>query len=281
MSDASSPTSVSRAGSTEATGISSEDDPSEVVPDWQQRVVTRSLRTATKRSIDRGSTLIRAAATLLERSNGDGITVQGVANEAGQSLRTLYQYFESKDDLLLAVFEEAMKQYALMILNSIASLDDPLDRLVGGVIAAASMPAHSRPGINTGLARLRLKLGNMDAQVVALSYQPVTRVFLDLVREAMAAGKIPDQGGEPAAYMVLALKASYIISRTLGNDYGLELPDPEELTRFCIQGLGAELEEGWYASISSRLQAPKGARPGTRAAPGTHDAEGTDPEPAD
>ncbi len=56
--------------------------------------------------------LIRAAATVLARSNGEDITVQEVADEAGQSLRTLYQYFESKNDLLLAVFEEAMRTYA-------------------------------------------------------------------------------------------------------------------------------------------------------------------------
>ena len=55
---------------------------------------------------------MQAAARLLERTNGDRFTVQDVADEAGQSLRTLYQYFESKDDLLLAVFEEAMRTYA-------------------------------------------------------------------------------------------------------------------------------------------------------------------------
>ena len=70
-------------------------------------------RCSTADAVDRpGPALIQAAAALLERSNGDGFTVQDVADEAGQSLRTLYQYFESKDDLLLAVFEEAMGIYA-------------------------------------------------------------------------------------------------------------------------------------------------------------------------
>ena len=59
--------------------------------------------------------LISAAAAVLDRCNGEDITVQEVADEAGQSLRTLYQYFESKDDLLLAVFEEAMRTYARLI----------------------------------------------------------------------------------------------------------------------------------------------------------------------
>ena len=51
--------------------------------DWQRRVVGRSLRTAAERSVDRGMNLIRAAATVLARSNGDDITVQEVADEAG------------------------------------------------------------------------------------------------------------------------------------------------------------------------------------------------------
>jgi AcrR family transcriptional regulator len=224
--------------------------------DWQRRVVGRSLRTATKRSIDRGATLIRAAATLLERSNGDGFTVQEVANEAGQSLRTLYQYFESKDDLLLAVFEEAMKRYARMIRTSIAGLDDPLERLAGAVVAAASMPAYSSPGVDVGLARLRLKLGEVDPELVARSHEPVKLVFLELVHEAAAAGRIVDQDEQPAVYIIISLNAAFIISQTLGNDQGLDLPEPEALARFCLQGLGADLDEGWFASISSRLLPP-------------------------
>ena len=44
--------------------------------DWHGRVVRRSLRTATQRSIDRGASLVGAATRLLERSNGDVFTVR-------------------------------------------------------------------------------------------------------------------------------------------------------------------------------------------------------------
>ena len=234
-------------------------DDADDVADWQRRVVDRSLRTATKRSIDRGASLIRAAATLLERSNGDGFTVQEVANEAGQSLRTLYQYFESKDDLLLAVFEEAMKRYARMIRNSIAGLDDPLERLAGGVLAAAAMPAYSSQGVDVGLARLRLRLSEVDPALVARSHEPVTLVFLELVHDAAEAGVIVDQDEQAAAYLLRSVNAAFIISQTLGNDQGLDLPDPEGLARFCLLGLGAELAPGWYESISARLLPPVSA----------------------
>ena len=77
-------------------------------PSWEGRVVGRSLAEATKRSLNRGGALIRAAATLMERTKGDSFTVQEVANEAGLSIRSFYQHFGGKDDLLLAVYEEAM-----------------------------------------------------------------------------------------------------------------------------------------------------------------------------
>src|SRR5262245_50151305 len=82
--------------------VNTADDEAELA-DWQRRVVGRSLQDARRRSLDRSERFIRAAAKVLQRNNGASLTVQEVADEAGQSLRTLYQYFESKDELLLAV----------------------------------------------------------------------------------------------------------------------------------------------------------------------------------
>ena len=108
--------------------------------------------------------LIRAAATVLARANGEDITVQEVADEARQSLRTLYQYFESKDDLLLAVFEEAMRTYAQLIEGAIADLNDPLERLAGAMVAAVRMPELTGTELDRGLVRrasqtLRIQAG--------------------------------------------------------------------------------------------------------------------------
>jgi AcrR family transcriptional regulator len=224
--------------------------------DWHRRVVGRSLKTATKRSIDRGSNLIRAASTLLERSNGDGFTVQDVADEAGQSLRTLYQYFESKDDLLLALFEEAMRTYARMIRNAVVDLADPLERLGGGIIASLRMPEFSDTGVDRGLARLRLKLGEVEPELVARSQEPVTAVICELVTEAAEAGQIKVVDPEEATFMLLALKSAFITSQTLGNDYGVRLPQVASLTSFCLQGLGAPVDQKWIQQVDARLRLP-------------------------
>jgi AcrR family transcriptional regulator len=224
--------------------------------DWHRRVVGRSLRTAAARSVDRGTALVRAAATVLERSNGEDITVQEVADEAGQSLRTLYQYFESKDDLLLAVFEEAMRTYARLIRAAVADLTDPVERLAGAMVAAARMPEYTGSGVDRGLARLRLRLAEAKPDLVGRAQASLTSLVRELVDDATATGPGTVADPEAATFMLLSLNAAVITSDTLGNDAGVRPPDVSALAGFCLRGLGAELDEGWYDDVTARLHFP-------------------------
>jgi AcrR family transcriptional regulator len=235
--------------------------------DWHRRVVDRSLRTAVERSVDRGMNLIRAAVVVLDRSNGEDITVQEVADEAGQSLRTLYQYFESKDDLLLAVFEEAMRTYAQMIRRAIGELTDPVDRLAGAMIAAARMPEYSGTGVDRGLARLRLKLAEVKPDDVGRAQSALTTLVRELVDEAAAARRIDVADAEAATFMLLSLNAAFITADMLGNDAGVRRPDVATLVAFCLRGLGAELDSGWLARVDAGLRLPSRRRRAEAAAP--------------
>ena len=225
--------------------------------DWHRRVVGRSLRKAADRSVDRGMNLIRAAATVLDRSGGEDITVQEVADEAGQSLRTLYQYFESKDDLLLAVFEEAMRTYAELIRRAIADLSDPLERLAGVLLAAVRMPAYSDPARARGLSRLRLRLSETQPDLVARAQSAVTTLLRELVDDAAAARRVPVSDPEAATFVLVSLNTAFITGETLGSDAGVRRPDALELIAFGLRGLGADFDERWLRTVDSRLRFPK------------------------
>ena len=166
---------------------------------------------------------------MLERSNGEDITVQEVADEAGQSLRTLYQYFESKDDLLLAVFEEAMRTYARLIRAAIADLTDPVERLAGAMVAAARMPEYTGSGVDRGLARLRLRLAEAKPDLVGRAQSSLTSLVRELVDDATATGRGTVADPEAATFMLLSLNAAVITSDTLGNDAGVRPPDVSAL----------------------------------------------------
>lgn len=225
--------------------------------DWRRRVVDRSLRSAAERSVDRGQALIRAAGAVLDRANGDDITVQAVADEAGQSLRTLYQYFSSKDDLLLAVFEESMRTYAKLIWRAVEPLDDPLERLAGALLAAIRMPEITGSGIDRGLARLRLRLSESEPDRLGRAQAALVAVVRSLVEAAAADGRIEVADADSATFMVLALNAAHITAGTLGNDAGVSRPEEHTEVTFCLRGLGADVDQKWLARVESRLALPK------------------------
>jgi hypothetical protein len=126
------------------------------------------------------------------------------------------------------------------------------------VIAATRMPERSTASVDVGLARLRMKLGEVEPALVARSQEPVVATFMELYRQAVAAGRILDRGEQQAVYLIMALKGASIISRTLGNEYGLDLPDHPDLARFCMQGLGVDADDAWYTKVSDQVRLPPG-----------------------
>src|SRR4249920_1640501 len=77
-------------------------------PAWRQRAVSRSLNTARSRAEQRVQRFLDAAFSLIDEKGTTEFTIQEVIDRSKQSLRGFYQYFEGKDELLLALFEETV-----------------------------------------------------------------------------------------------------------------------------------------------------------------------------
>ena len=81
-------------------------DDQERLSGWQQRALDRSLVEAKRRALDKSNGFVKAAMALLDETGALNFTVQDVVDRSKLSLRSFYQTFASKDDLLLALFEE-------------------------------------------------------------------------------------------------------------------------------------------------------------------------------
>ncbi|MFF1545554.1 TetR/AcrR family transcriptional regulator [Streptomyces sp. NPDC058291] len=73
--------------------------------------------------------LLEAAATLAYRE-GVGIGVEALCKAAGVSKRSMYQLFESKDDLLAASLERQAESYAASLLPATGDGRSPRERIL-------------------------------------------------------------------------------------------------------------------------------------------------------
>jgi AcrR family transcriptional regulator len=81
----------------------------------------------------RRSQIVHAAAAVLGRQGFGATSLKDVAREAGVAPGLLHYYFESKEDLLLEVLVVMERQMIAEWKLSVASVDDPLERIIAGV----------------------------------------------------------------------------------------------------------------------------------------------------
>src|SRR6266496_2039134 len=98
-------------------------------PAWKQRAVERSTRAARLRAEQRVERFLDAAQAIITEKGTTDFTVQEVVDRSRQSLRSFYQHFDGKHELLLALFEDALHRAADQINAAASSHADPLDQL--------------------------------------------------------------------------------------------------------------------------------------------------------
>ncbi len=79
--------------------------------------------------VDKRDALLRAAIDTFAARGFFNAQVADVARAAGVAAGTVYLYFRGKDDLLISIFERTMKEAIADGRQSLAALDDPIERL--------------------------------------------------------------------------------------------------------------------------------------------------------
>jgi AcrR family transcriptional regulator len=150
--------------------------------------VARSLGSARLRAEHRVQRFLDAATELLREGAGREFTVQEVVERSGQSLRSFYQYFGGKHELLLALFEDSIRATADHLRAEVADAAEPIDRLHDLVIGyyrlcrvQPSRASKKAPG---------LAMSEFAQQLLTSHPDEATRAFVPMVElfdEALAA----------------------------------------------------------------------------------------------
>ncbi len=161
----------------------------------RELAVARVLDPARARAETRIQRFLDAALELMSSSPDREFTVQEVVVRSGQSLRSFYQYFEGKYELLVALFEDSVRSTAETLREAVDQEKDPLSRLHRFAIEYYRLcrPAPKARGGRKGsnaLAQFAQQLLTDHPQEASRAFVPLLSLLEELLDEAAEAGVV-------------------------------------------------------------------------------------------
>jgi len=214
-------------------------------PAWRQRAVERSTRAAKLRAEQRVQRFLDSAQELIVEKGTTDFTVQEVVDRSKQSLRSFYQHFDGKHELLLALFEDALSKSATEIREAASTMSDPLQCLRMAVEMLYEQ-SHPDPGVQRPLfSDFALQLLVKHPDQVATAHAPLLSLFTELIEQAADAGVVPP--GKARRQAALVMQTVMFAAQAPGvpavsHSHPLS---SEEVWQFCLGGIsGAPVAAG-------------------------------------
>ncbi|MGP4049861.1 TetR/AcrR family transcriptional regulator [Streptomyces sp. 2A115] len=219
-------------------------------PAWRQRAVERSTRAAKLRAEQRVQRFLDSAQELIAEKGTTDFTVQEVVDRSKQSLRSFYQHFDGKHELMLALFEDALSKSAVEIREAASPMSDPLTALRRAV-EMLYQQSHPNPGVQRPLfSDFALQLLVKHPSQVATAHHPLLMVFTELIEQASDAGVIP--AGKPRRQAALVMQTVMFAAQAHGvpADSHAHPVTSEEIWEFCLGGIsGVPAAAGRSATV--------------------------------
>jgi AcrR family transcriptional regulator len=222
-----------------------DDAPKDEAVSWRDQAVARSLDSARTRAENRVQRFMTAATELINAGNRKDFTVQEVVERSGQSLRSFYQHFDGKHELLLALFEESVASTADHLRAEVAEESGPTNRLHRFVVEyyqACSRPTGkgTRKGAPPVVTDFAQQLLTERPKEAARAFAPLVAIFRELLDDALAAGVVRAGLQGRATGMILEGIMFNAFSSTIsGASSGDDLAAAEELWDLILHGIAA------------------------------------------
>ena len=212
----------------------------------RELAVARVVDPARARAETRVQRFLDAASELMSTTSGKDFTVQEVVERSGQSLRSFYQYFDGKYELLIALFEDSVRRAAEQLRSQIDTATDPLERLHTAVVEYYKLcrpPANGRGGRRApaALAEFAQQLLSDHPKEASRAFTPLVELFEEILADAAAAGVIREdlRGRQVAGFVLQSVMFNAFVTSISGS-WRAESDDvAEEMWDLLFHGLEA------------------------------------------
>lgn len=145
---------------------------------------------------------IDAAITVIAREGVDGATTRRIAEEAGAPLATLHYCFQTKENLLWAVFDEVAESVRVDLEERVAP-GQSVASLAVQLLTETLLSALARPAANRTQLEIWLWAERNDPQAALRLYDVYVEVMKERLRGARS--PLPEDEVETVARVVLGL----------------------------------------------------------------------------
>ena len=213
-------------------------------PVWKQRAVERSTRAAKQRAEQRVQRFLDAAQEIITDKGTTDFTVQEVVDRSRQSLRSFYQHFDGKHELLLALYEDALRRATALVATAAAGHDDPVTALKTAVQLLFELsrpdPGAHRPLFTDFAPQLLLS----HPAEVRRAHAPLLGLLTELATAAADAGQLR-AGAEPRRAAALMMETVMFVAQSSGHPSpegtgafeGSRPVSADEIWDFCAYGI--------------------------------------------
>ena len=223
------------------------------------------LRFSAEKADPRASRLVEAAYDLLDEGGLEGLTVRAVLARTGLARRAFYDNFGSKDDLVLAVFEQTIRLAAGYYRTIAATIADPMERL-RLIVSSIALGAATLDGAegefgegddpaddaglsegqqrNAALAREHLRLADSRPQELQEALAPLLDLIAEYLRDGIAAGQVRPCDPELVARLIYNLVSTTMHTELIAHEGDWRdrercLAMAGEIWEFCSRAIAA------------------------------------------
>ncbi|MDT5312209.1 MAG: hypothetical protein QOE74_1229 [Mycobacterium sp.] len=183
---------------------------------------------------------MRSALSILGETGRTDFTVLEVVERSKTSLRSFYQHFSTKDELLLALVDRIMNESTLRWRAETDPLAAP--EALRLLIAKISAPAASttQDSINRGLTFYNDHLAETMPREYARVLSPVNALIKDILERGMAEGSFdPHLEADPTATLIMQSTLGALRLRVLGAELNGTPLEGQQIYDFCLRALKA------------------------------------------
>lgn len=202
-------------------------------PRWRSRASDRATRALHARADERNERFLAAALELLSKGESD-LSVRDVVELSQMSLRSFYESFDGKDDLLLAIYEEATFTGLTRQLRAVeAASDDPLARLRAFMSAEWIVVEKASQQLQRALAIYHQRLAETRPAELAAVLEPQHQALTQLLAACRAVGMAgPHLDDSTNASILMHLMMTTLQARVLDFRVGGEAIDGDQVWAF-------------------------------------------------